>query len=359
MTFNINALKLSVIEKGEQGPLVRAWQSFLKAADYPIGTVDGDFGEITETATRSYQQKKGLSVNGVVDNPTYAKALTEGFIFQVPNLSAGMLLAFLRFGDAEVRDLQTSLNAIAALNPPLAVDGDFGPRSNRGLAQAYKQRDVRLRIDLEKQLTPVTKQRLGSDFSSALDILAGYAKKQRFRLSGPYWINAFPTSRSISSLASPFRERAQAFQTALIDAGAQTIIAATYRPPERAYLMHYAARLDRGEINPEAVPPMDGVDIDWVHYTRAGSIQAAQQMVDGYGIGGNPVALQSLHTRRLAIDWNITWDSTLRIKDGQGRLVGIGAPRDGSRNPALFEVGASYGVFKLESDPPHWSFNGS
>jgi hypothetical protein len=150
----------------------------------------------------------------------------------------------------------------------------------------------------------------------------------------------------------------QAFQKALIDAGAQTMISATYRPAERAYLMHYAAMIDREQIAPEEVPSMDGVDIDWVHYTNAGSLLAAAQMVDIYGLGGNPVALQSLHTQRLAIDWNITWDGTLKIKDGDGNIVSIGAPRDGVSNRDLWDVGASYGVYKLETDAPHWSYNG-
>lgn len=358
MAFNISALKLSAIKKGSNGPLVSAWQRFLKEADYPIGTVDGDFGNLTDTATRSFQQKKGLPVTGVVDTATYGEALNMGFIFKVPNFSSDMLLNFLRFGDAEVKDLQKSVNAIARLNPALDVDGDFGQRSEKGLSEAYKQRDVRFRGDLEDKMSSTTKQKLGGDFGPALDILNSYAKRLRFRLSGPHWYDYFPTSRSISDLASPFRQRVQAFQKALIDAGAQVIVSATYRPPERAYLMHYAAMVDRGDVDPEDVPNFSGVDIDWVHYYRAGSLLAASQMVDIYGIGGNPVALQSLHTQRLAIDWNITWEGTLRIRNGDGDVVNIGAPRNGSSNDNLFEVGASYGVYKLESDPPHWSFNG-
>lgn len=358
MAFNISALKLSVIKKGSKGPLVSAWQRFLQESDYPIGTVDGDFGNATDTATRSFQQKQDLPIAGVVDMATYGKALNLGFIFKVPNFSAKMMLDFLRFGNAEVKDLQKSLNAIAKLNPGLAIDGDFGSRSVDGLAEAYKQRDVRLRGDLDQQMSSATKQKLGDDFDPALDIINSFAKRVRFRLSGSHWYNYFQTSRSISDLASPFRQRVQAFQKALVDAGAQVIVAATYRPPERAYLMHYAAAIDRGEIDPDDVPNFPGVDIEWSHYYRAGSLLAAAQMVDIYGIGGNPVALESLHTQRLAVDWNITWEGTLRIKNGDGDIVTIGSPRNGANNEDLFNVGASYGVYKLESDPPHWSYNG-
>jgi hypothetical protein len=358
MGFNITALKLPSLRKGSYNSYVTAWQSFLKDAEFPIGTIDGDFGNLTEVATRTYQQRNNLPVTGVVDNTTYEKALTQGFLFRVPNLSAAMLLDYLRYGMAEVRDLQASLNAIAQLNPPLAIDGDFGPRSAQGLAQTYKQRDVRFRGELEQQLSNATKQKLAADFSPGLDLLNTYAKRQRFRLSGPHWADNFPTSRSISDLVSPFRNNAQAFQDALIAAGAQIIIAATYRPKERAYLMHYSSRIYNRDISPQNVPPMAGVDIDWVHYTNAGSLQAAEQMVEAYGTWGNPVALNSRHTQRLAIDWNITWQSILSIKDGNGRTVKIGNPPNGANNQTLWDVGRSYGVIKLPSDPPHWSSDG-
>ncbi|MCA1992377.1 MAG: peptidoglycan-binding protein [Coleofasciculus sp. S288] len=356
MAFDISVLKLPTIKNGSRGLHVRAWQSFLTEADYPVGTIDGDFGDKTEVATRNYQQRNELTVNGVVNIATYAVALRGGFIYKVPNLTAKLLLEYLRFGEAEVRDLQKSLNTI--ITPDLEVDGDFGLRSSAGLAQAYKQRDVRLRRDLENKLSTLTKQKLGDDFLPAIDILNGYAKRIRFRLSGSHWIEYFPTSRSISDLAPPFRENVQAFYNALVDAGSQIIIAATYRPPQRAYLMHYAAKIDRGQIVPARVPSMAGVDIEWVHYTNAGSLQAAEQMVEAYGLGGNPVALKSLHTQRLAIDWNITWDGTLKIKKKDGVLVSIGDPPNGAFNVLLHAVGASYGVLKLWSDPPHWSING-
>ena len=356
MAFNINVLKLPVLKNGSNGSTVRAWQSFLKEAEYPIGTVDGDFGNVSEQATRTYQQRNSLPVNGVVDNTTYTKALSDGFIYKVPNLTAALLLSYLRFGEAENKDLQKSLNTI--LNPDLVVDGDFGARSSQGLAQAYLQRDVRLQGDLENKLSDATKQKLGADLNPALDILNGYAKKIRFRLSGPHWYDFFPTSRSISDLASPFREKVQAFQKALVDAGAQSIIAATYRPKERAYLMHYSAKISREQIDPEDVPSMDGVDIEWAHYTNAVSRQAADLMVEAYGTGGNPVALESRHTQRLAIDWNITWEGTIKIKKKNGTTVNIGSPTNGASNISLHVVGSSYGVIKLVNDPPHWSSDG-
>ncbi len=359
MAFNITVLKLPVLKLGSQGAYVSAWQSFLKDAEYPIGVVDGDFGNTTDKATRSYQQRNGLQADGVVGNGTYSKAASQGFIFKLSNISASTLLSYLNFGETEVKDLQKCLNEVAQLNPLLKVDGDFGFTSSKGLAEAYKKRDVRLRSELEEALSNTTKQKLGNDFSLALDIFNTYAKKQRFRLSGGHWVDSFPTSKLIADLASPFRQKVEAFQKALIDAGCQVIVTATHRPKERAYLMHYAARICRGEIGAKFVPPMSGVDIEWEHYTNAGSVQAAQNMLDTYGIGGNPVSLNSRHIQRLAIDWNVTWQGKINIRDANGKMITISDPPNAALNKALWKVGESYGVYKLANDPPHWSVDGN
>jgi hypothetical protein len=358
MAFDISILKLPVLKVGSEGSVVIAWQSFLQNAELLVGVVDGDFGKQTEKATISYQQRNGLPADGIVTNLTYAKALNQGLIFKIPNLSANTLLSYLRFGEAEIKDLQAVINNIGQLNPPLKVDGDFGNTSIKGLAEAYKKTDVRLRGALENSLGKTTKQKLGDDFTPAVDIFNNYAKIQRFRLSGSHWVDNFPTSKLISDLASPFRQKVEAFQKSLIDAGCQVIVSATHRPKERAYLMHYAATIDRKEIAPNYVPMMAGVDIEWVHYTNAGSLQGAQDMVEAYGIGGNPVALNSRHTQRLAIDWNVTWNGKINVKDAKGQIVTLSDPPNAALNQALWTIGSSYGVYKLSNDPPHWSVDG-
>ena len=60
-------------------------------------------------------------------------------------------------------------------------------------------------------------------------------------LSGPKWVKRFPTSRSPTDLSPEFRRQCQAFLNALAVANATVDIAATLRPPERAYLMFYQA----------------------------------------------------------------------------------------------------------------------
>lgn len=160
--------------------------------------------------------------------------------------------------------------------------------------------------------------------------------------AGISWVSLFPTSTSIVDLASPFRENCEAFIQALKTAGASVTISATYRPPERAFLMHWCSMIGgQAKADPASVPVMAGVDIQWVLETPSASILAARKMMEAYGIV-YPAALVSRHTQRLAID--------MTIKD---------APVEGDD---LYAMGKSFGVIKLPlsvlNDPPHWSSDG-
>ena len=155
---------------------------------------------------------------------------------------------------------------------------------------------------------------------------------------GPQWVALFPTSTSLDDLVSPFRENCKAFIAALQEQGATVTISATLRPPERCYLMHWSWKIAKEGQNPATVPPLDGVDIDW---TCSGgtlaSVSACSQMVAKYGIVYEP-ALASLHSEGLAIDMTI-----------------LNPPVQGQ---ALWDMGKSFGVIKLISDPVHWSQTG-
>lgn len=183
-------------------------------------------------------------------------------------------------------------------------------------------------------------------------------------LSGADWVRQFPTSTDVEDLVSPFRENVRAFVQALRAAGANVRISATHRPPERAYLMHYAFRIARDGLDPRQVPARANVDIEWVHkkpnnqVDLSASKNAAADMVLAYGIVYKP-ALNSQHTRRLAIDMTISWTGTLSIKNANGKSVEIKrSPRSG-QNADLVSVGQTYRIIKLVSDPPHWSSDGT
>jgi hypothetical protein len=182
------------------------------------------------------------------------------------------------------------------------------------------------------------------------------------RRSGSSWVGEFPARKDTAALADGFRQRVDDFIAALLAAGARVSVSATWRPPERAYLMHYSYCIAKEDLDPTEVPMREGVDIEWVH-RKAGKIDlpsskaGAQQMVVGYGTVFKP-SLSSRHTEGRAIDMTIRWSGSLSIMDANGRRVVIDSgPRSGS-NPELEAVGATYGIIKLLSDPPHWSSDG-
>lgn len=176
--------------------------------------------------------------------------------------------------------------------------------------------------------------------------------------SGAQWCPRFPTSTSLDDLLPDFGDAVRAFISAMKKGGASVSVAATYRPPERAYLMHWCCMVGGSGQDPDAVTSMPGVNIDWTHDGQTGAARdAAREMMSGYDIQF-PAALESRHTQRRAVDMTISWSGALNIRDFNGQMHSIASgPRDGS-NPELIKVGATFGVMKLVSDPPHWSDDG-
>lgn len=178
--------------------------------------------------------------------------------------------------------------------------------------------------------------------------------------SGADWVQKFPTSTKTSDLTQPFRSNFEAFLKAMTDAGIKVRITASLRPKERAYMMHYSWMIVKGLVNPADVPDMPGVDIIWDH---AQAKQGAQEMVDGYGIGGLHVApaLNSRHIDGRAVDTVVSWQGDIKIhfKNGWIKTL-VGEPRD-STHPDLIATGASYGVIHMKpasADKVHWSDDG-
>ena len=64
--------------KWDKGDPVKDWQDFLVAQGYKL-KVDGYFGDDTVSATRSYQKKVGVTVDGLAGNDTISKAVKDGF----------------------------------------------------------------------------------------------------------------------------------------------------------------------------------------------------------------------------------------------------------------------------------------
>jgi hypothetical protein len=186
-------------------------------------------------------------------------------------------------------------------------------------------------------------------------------KKDESDLSGAAWWHAnqakYPGSNQVQDLEPAFRGKVEAFLAALWKAGASVHVSSTRRSPERAYLMHYSWAVAHGTIKPAAVPQRAGVHIRWDHGDDQRSKRAAAEMVRLFGMK-HQASLTSRHLEGEAIDMTISWTGTLKIANHNGKEFCIAStPRSGD-NRDLHAVGATYGVIKLVTDPPHWSWDG-
>lgn len=108
---------------------------------------------------------------------------------------------------------------------------------------------------------------------------------------------------------------------------------------------------------------MVGVDIQWDHGDLAKSKAGAGQMVTGFGLATPPrstvaPALVSNHIAGKAVDMDITWTGEIKVKNKDDSESSVTFSSNVNTNVALHAVGATYGVKKLVTDAPHWSFNG-
>lgn len=190
------------------------------------------------------------------------------------------------------------------------------------------------------------------------------------KLSGKAWWDANEKidplnkkSSDIEDLESTFQGKVKEFKKALDDAGTSISIDTTKRPKERAYVLHYAWQVAKGNVQANAVPAMTGVDIVWDHGDDTKSKAGAQEIVTAANVASKP-SLTSNHIEGKAIDWTITWTGDLKIKEkgGTDRVIKT-TPLNGGDpgNTELHDVGKGYGVIKglfSIKDPPHWSFDG-
>lgn len=199
--------------------------------------------------------------------------------------------------------------------------------------------------------------------STSKSVARRLADQPGTELSGAQWAQRFKGSKDTRDLACTFRKAVEAFIDAMTAAGIKVRISSTYRPLQRSYLMHWCWQIKHKYVQPENVPPMAGVDINWVHPTPAASLEAARQMVQAFGMNelNTAPALRSLHNEGQAIDMSISWTGTVCVEDGKGKLLEVKTTPRSGMNTQLKAIGASYGVKKYiggAKDKPHWSING-
>jgi peptidoglycan hydrolase-like protein with peptidoglycan-binding domain len=110
------------VQIGATGDAVKQAQRGLRRTPNTSLLVDGQFGPLTEAATKEFQQRAGLPVTGIINEATWAK---------LPNGSPMPTLREGSTGDA-VRSLQTVLtNGAVGLwkVTPKGIDGEFGPNT--------------------------------------------------------------------------------------------------------------------------------------------------------------------------------------------------------------------------------------
>jgi hypothetical protein len=242
------------------------------------------------------------------------------------------------------------------------VPGPVCSERYRELAEQYGDEDESEMSPFDNRPSSLTLGPLGlwsSDFTPVLPTARALEPKASpavtKELSGPKWVSKFPTSNSVNDLSPGFKSSVVAFLKAITDAGGTVHIAVTYRPPERAYLMHWAWEIVHGNVQPSAVPAKAGVDIEWDHGDDQASIKAAQEMVTAFQLDTKSKyvpALESNHTKGKAIDMHINISKIKTIKDNKGNDINITKKSD------LYPVRKTYGVIKLLNDPPHWSEDG-
>lgn len=127
---------------GMAGHDVVAWQSVLRHEARPIGwaarwplTADGQFGPLTEAATKAYRARRGLPVTGVVD--AAVRAVVDPTLFAAPGSPLPPMglppIAFVQardYGWAE----RTTIDVIVLHSAEI---GEFHS-SAEGLGQAFK-----------------------------------------------------------------------------------------------------------------------------------------------------------------------------------------------------------------------------
>ncbi len=67
------------LRKGDKNPTVKKWQYFLVGQGYTYVIADGEFGPKTEKASKEFQTKHSLYIDGVVGNESFQKAMSMGF----------------------------------------------------------------------------------------------------------------------------------------------------------------------------------------------------------------------------------------------------------------------------------------
>ena len=300
----------------------------------------------------AYEIRNGKKV--VRKGTTDAKGLTKKIAVPPESSAYQVFVQRVEGGMKQVADFAAPLTSalVTLISPKVKVEAKL--EKHAGAPGAYKAgkaaKDKSATVKGKAKTTPARG-------ATGKPVAVAHAAPAGGKLSGASWEAQFPTSRSLDDLVPAFKGKVAKFIAALKAGGATVRISATYRPKERAYMMHYCCKIAGGQIAADKVPPMAGVDIDWVHRDAKGDMDvaksraAARAMMAAYAIAF-PAALNSRHTQKRAIDMTIGQWVGKTIVDGAGEDTKIDTAAE------LHALGKTFGVIKLVKDRPHWSDDG-
>ena len=112
-TCDVDCAPFTTLALGSQGPAVVELQTMLDVLGHDPGPIDGIFGNLTRSAVQSFESAEGLTVDGVVDEPTWDAIVAA---YQAPQLSVVRQYGVDRFATAA---------AIAGASHPNGADVVF------------------------------------------------------------------------------------------------------------------------------------------------------------------------------------------------------------------------------------------
>jgi peptidoglycan hydrolase-like protein with peptidoglycan-binding domain len=122
----------SLLRRGARGSSVSQLQTFLTAVGHSVGGIDGVFGSKTLSAIRAFQQRQGLTADGVV-GPVTLSAITK-VARALPSASALSTDSRVLRPGARGTDVKQVQDALELLGHPTGgADGVLGPMTQSAI----------------------------------------------------------------------------------------------------------------------------------------------------------------------------------------------------------------------------------
>lgn len=130
-----------VLQRRDTGPTVTELQRRLTAAGFPVGDIDGRFGQKTQDAVEAYERSRAIAADGIVDVRVWAALLTDQPAtdddasptkeWAMPTTGDSGNWPVIRLGDHGPAVLHLQQLLLGLGYPCGNADGRFGPMTQR------------------------------------------------------------------------------------------------------------------------------------------------------------------------------------------------------------------------------------